>query len=183
MDLDDCKANKEQDVPYDSALKGTPMQQTDVVDSNALVPEDSTTVNNSFSTTQSSIVNDSPSVPTEMKPVPKPLNSAKESQETTVAELRAQRTALIASLANLPNILAIIAENDSSSVSSSGSDAGPSDTEVMAAANKIVKKHIELLHEYNEIKDVGQGLMGLIADQRGVRIVEVQDEFGIGTKD
>ncbi|KAF2106790.1 DNA repair protein [Lophiotrema nucula] len=53
----------------------------------------------------------------------------------------------------------------------------------MTAANRIVKDHIKLLHEYNEIKDVGQGLMGLIADQRGVRIVEVQDEFGIGSKD
>ncbi|ORY16096.1 DNA repair protein [Clohesyomyces aquaticus] len=53
----------------------------------------------------------------------------------------------------------------------------------MAAANSIVKKHITLLHEYNEIKDVGQGLMGLIADQRGVRIVEVQDEFGLTNHD
>jgi hypothetical protein len=26
-------------------------------------------------------------------------------------------------------------------------------------------------------------LMGLIADQRGVRIVEIQDEFGIGSND
>ncbi|KAF1933569.1 Swi5-domain-containing protein [Didymella exigua CBS 183.55] len=53
----------------------------------------------------------------------------------------------------------------------------------MAAANKIVKDHIKLLHEYNELKDVGQGLMGLIADQRGLRIIEVQDEFGIDTND
>ncbi|KAJ5095085.1 hypothetical protein N7532_007376 [Penicillium argentinense] len=30
-----------------------------------------------------------------------------------------------------------------------------------------VKKHIDLLHAYNEIKDVGLGLMGLIAEARG----------------
>ncbi|KAF2742250.1 Swi5-domain-containing protein, partial [Sporormia fimetaria CBS 119925] len=58
-------------------------------------------------------------------------------------------------------------------------DGEPTDAEVMGAAHKIVKKHIKLLHEYNEIKDVGQGLMGLIADQRGVRIIEIQEEFGI----
>ncbi|KAL2825584.1 hypothetical protein BDW59DRAFT_70915 [Aspergillus cavernicola] len=46
-----------------------------------------------------------------------------------------------------------------------------------------VKRHIRLLHEYNEIKDVGQGLMGLIADARGVRQVDVQKEFGVGVRD
>ncbi|BCS20204.1 SWI5/SAE3 family protein [Aspergillus puulaauensis] len=46
-----------------------------------------------------------------------------------------------------------------------------------------VKRHIRLLHEYNEIKDIGQGLMGLIADTRGVRQVDVQKEFGVGVKD
>ncbi|KAL4909475.1 hypothetical protein BDW74DRAFT_146653 [Aspergillus multicolor] len=46
-----------------------------------------------------------------------------------------------------------------------------------------VKRHIRLLHEYNEIKDVGQGLMGLIADARGVRQIDVQKEFGVGLKD
>jgi len=39
------------------------------------------------------------------------------------------------------------------------------------------------LHEYNEIKDVGQGLMGIIADARGVRQVDVEREFGVGEKD
>ncbi|PGH13939.1 hypothetical protein AJ79_03354 [Helicocarpus griseus UAMH5409] len=47
----------------------------------------------------------------------------------------------------------------------------------------IVQRHIRLLHEYNEIKDIGQGLMGLIAEARGVRHVDVQRDFGIGEKD
>jgi hypothetical protein len=47
----------------------------------------------------------------------------------------------------------------------------------------MIAQHIKLLHTYNEIKDIGQGLMGLIADARGVRIIEVQEEFGIGVKD
>lgn len=46
-----------------------------------------------------------------------------------------------------------------------------------------VKTHIRFLHSYNEIKDVGQGLMGLIAEARGVRYVDVQREFGIEAGD
>ncbi|OQD70496.1 hypothetical protein PENDEC_c023G06235 [Penicillium decumbens] len=42
-----------------------------------------------------------------------------------------------------------------------------------------VNRHIRLLHEYNEIKDAAQGLIGLIADARGVRQVEVEREFGV----
>ena len=33
-----------------------------------------------------------------------------------------------------------------------------------------VRRHIELLHEYNEVKDVAMGLMGLVADNRGVPV-------------
>ncbi|EEQ34039.1 hypothetical protein McanCB56680_002118 [Microsporum canis] len=50
-------------------------------------------------------------------------------------------------------------------------------------ANGIVKKHIRLLHDYNEIKDIGQGLIGLIAQSRGERHIDVQNEFGIATAD
>ncbi|KAL4734900.1 Swi5-domain-containing protein [Aspergillus similis] len=49
--------------------------------------------------------------------------------------------------------------------------------------SETVKRHIRLLHEYNEIKDIGQGLMGLIADARGVRQVDVLKEFGLGMND
>ena len=47
-------------------------------------------------------------------------------------------------------------------------------------APEIVRAHIKLLHSYNEIKDVGLGLMGLIADGRGVRLGDVMGEFGVG---
>jgi hypothetical protein len=48
-----------------------------------------------------------------------------------------------------------------------------------------VKTHILLLHQYNEIRDVGQGLMGMVAENRGVRISElyVEGEFGVGVGD
>ena len=104
-------------------------------------------------------------------------------QEITLGELRAQKAALLASLKTLPAIQVLIEENQIYNVDMSDDDGEPTEADLTAAANKIVKEHIKLLHEYNELKDVGQGLMGLIADQRGVRIVEVQDEFGIDAND
>jgi hypothetical protein len=103
-------------------------------------------------------------------------------QEITLAQLNAQKAALLASLAALPAIQMLMEENQSADVDMSNDDE-PTEVDIMSAANKMVKEHIKLLHEYNELKDVGQGLMGLIADQRGVRIVEVQDEFGIDVND
>jgi hypothetical protein len=35
----------------------------------------------------------------------------------------------------------------------------------------VCVRYTQLLHEYNDIRDVGQGLMELIADARGVRQV------------
>lgn len=46
-----------------------------------------------------------------------------------------------------------------------------------------VKAHIKLLHDYNEIRDVGQGLMGIIADNRGVRVRDVYQDFEVGEGD
>ncbi|EKV05058.1 DNA repair protein Swi5/Sae3, putative [Penicillium digitatum PHI26] len=45
------------------------------------------------------------------------------------------------------------------------------------------ERYTQRLHEYNDIKDVGQGLMGLLADARGVRQVEVEREFGVSEED
>jgi hypothetical protein len=46
-----------------------------------------------------------------------------------------------------------------------------------------VKKHIQLLHRYNEIRDIGTGLMGIIAENRGVRVKDMYEEFGVGLDD
>jgi DNA repair protein Swi5/Sae3 len=63
-------------------------------------------------------------------------------------------------------------------------DISPEDKDaLLKEANAIIKQHINLLHEYNEIKDVAQGLIGMIADQRGVRVVDCEGEFGVGAGD
>ena len=104
-------------------------------------------------------------------------------QEITLAELKAQKADLLAFLRNSPAIQVFVEGSRASNVDMLDEDAEPTDAEVTSAANKIVKEHIKLLHEYNELKDVGQGMMGLIADQRGSRIAEVQEEFGINAND
>lgn len=50
-------------------------------------------------------------------------------------------------------------------------------------ADVIVKAHIKLLHDYNAIRDIGQGLMGIVADNRGVRVVDVYRDFDVGEGD
>jgi hypothetical protein len=55
--------------------------------------------------------------------------------------------------------------------------------QAIEGANATVKEHIELLHRYNAIKDVGLGLLGLLAEQRGMRQVVLMEEFGLTAKD
>ena len=55
--------------------------------------------------------------------------------------------------------------------------------QAMSTASGVIKEHIQLLHKYNEMKDIGLGLMGLIADKRGARVGTVMEEFGVGEKD
>ncbi|KXL43656.1 hypothetical protein M433DRAFT_4458 [Acidomyces richmondensis BFW] len=53
----------------------------------------------------------------------------------------------------------------------------------LESARSVVKDHIALLHKYNEIRDIGQGLLGLVAERRGVRMVDVMGDFGVEEKD
>ncbi|KAL4825859.1 hypothetical protein H8958_012585 [Nasalis larvatus] len=46
-----------------------------------------------------------------------------------------------------------------------------------------LEDHITQLHEYNDIKDVGQMLMGKLAVIRGVTTKELYPEFGLDMND
>lgn len=49
----------------------------------------------------------------------------------------------------------------------------------------IVQTHIELLKSYNDVKDVGQQLIGLVAENRGVPVGKLYEdgEFGVTADD
>ncbi|KAK6541483.1 hypothetical protein TWF694_007292 [Orbilia ellipsospora] len=50
-------------------------------------------------------------------------------------------------------------------------------------AKATIQRHIKLLHDFNEIRDVGLHLIGMIADERGVGLKQVLGEFGVTEKD
>lgn len=103
------------------------------------------------------------------------LEARKATLTQTLTHLKAQRQTL-ATQAQPP-----------SGLTSKTSGEPLSDDEILQSAlqssNAVIKQHIALLHKYNEIKDIGQGLMGLIADQRDCRVVKVMEEFGVGEGD
>ncbi|MCJ1466073.1 hypothetical protein MMC07_004692 [Pseudocyphellaria aurata] len=46
-------------------------------------------------------------------------------------------------------------------------------------AATTVQRHIQLLHAYNETRDLATGLMGILADNRGVRACDIHAQFGV----
>ncbi|XP_008322547.1 DNA repair protein SWI5 homolog [Cynoglossus semilaevis] len=46
-----------------------------------------------------------------------------------------------------------------------------------------LERHIDLLHEYNDIKDVGQSLLGRIAALRGTTTRDLYSHFGLDLED
>ncbi|KAG9595194.1 hypothetical protein KCU77_g2638, partial [Aureobasidium melanogenum] len=98
------------------------------------------------------------------------LRARQAALKATVAELLSQRTSLV------------------NTFSPTSDTQEPDDTETRAklavdAANTKIKSQIKQLQQYNDIKDIGTQLMGIIAEKRGCRIIEVQEEFGINPDD
>ncbi|KAL8764235.1 MAG: hypothetical protein Q9184_000204 [Pyrenodesmia sp. 2 TL-2023] len=50
-------------------------------------------------------------------------------------------------------------------------------------APQTVQSHIRLLRGYNDIRDIGTGLLGIIADSRLVQIKQIYEEFDVNEKD
>ncbi|KAK5134841.1 hypothetical protein LTR08_006073 [Meristemomyces frigidus] len=92
--------------------------------------------------------------------------------DVKLADLQARRSALVTE-AKLPSGLDMPADWSDDRKTK----------QALSSANVVIKEHIGLLHKYNEMKDIAQGLMGLIADKRGVRIANVMEDFDMGEKD
>lgn len=106
------------------------------------------------------------------------LEARRATLEQTLSELKTQRLQLAAQ-SKLPSGHPLPVSNTAGEP--------VADDEVLSSAlkssNQLIKNHIALLHKYNEVKDIGQGLMGLIADKRDCRVVAVMEEFGVGEGD
>lgn len=50
-------------------------------------------------------------------------------------------------------------------------------------ASQTVQNHIRLLRQYNDIRDIGTSLMGIIADNRRVPMKRVYEEFDVDEQD
>lgn len=126
----------------------------------------------SISTMNTEVDKNTPPVRNAANPRLAALATKRASLEAKLADLQAQRLRYINN-ATLPSGLAIPAEWTEDQRAK----------QALATANGVLKEHITLLHAYNEIKDIGLGLMGLVADQRGVRQKVIMEEFGMGDKD
>nr|XP_036575966.1 duf1337 domain-containing protein [Colletotrichum truncatum]KAF6782622.1 duf1337 domain-containing protein [Colletotrichum truncatum] len=74
---------------------------------------------------------------------------------------------------------------DGSSHERDNDDAASERDKEFEEASAVVARHVKLLREYNKIKDVGQQLMGIVAENRGVTVgsLYATREFGVGPKD
>lgn len=52
-----------------------------------------------------------------------------------------------------------------------------------AQVGAVHKRHIDLLHKYNEIKDVVQAMIGMIAQHKGMMAAELYDSFDLNLDD
>lgn len=48
---------------------------------------------------------------------------------------------------------------------------------------RIERHHLALIHEYNDLKDAAQAVMGLLADIGATTVTEIHKKFGIEPKD
>ena len=59
----------------------------------------------------------------------------------------------------------------------------PTQRTTLANAQPVLDRHIKLLGQYNELKDAGMMMMGLIAEREGRVMRDVMEERGIGEDD
>ncbi|TKA28944.1 hypothetical protein B0A50_03355 [Salinomyces thailandicus] len=94
-----------------------------------------------------------------------------------------KQSALKATLSTLQAQLHDLATSNTSTASSSSASPEQQTQEALATAREVINEHIRRLHKYNEMRDVGLGVAGLVAEMRGVRVGGVLEELGVGDGD
>ncbi|KAL1642073.1 hypothetical protein SLS58_005661 [Diplodia intermedia] len=102
--------------------------------------------------------------------------------QATLADLTARRSDVVKEFAAVPSVAEKLPSRTTPTASPEPATNAETDAAVQAA-KAIIQQQIRRLNDYNEMRDVGQELMGIIAESRGVRIKEVQEEFGISAND
>lgn len=105
-------------------------------------------------------------------PYVRQLRSEQEELGQRLKELQEQRQMLVLSMSG--DRLANQSDDDQSELDVS---------EAIKSAKDTIKEHIRLLGDYNEIKDIAQGLVGFLAEQRNARIKEVMVDLGFDADD
>ncbi|KAF2159874.1 hypothetical protein M409DRAFT_60467 [Zasmidium cellare ATCC 36951] len=125
--------------------------------------------------------------PDNIAPPPDPAPTAPPNANPTLHPLHQKLTALQSHLHNLQTLYTSHLHTHSTLPSSLPLPTNWTpmqiQTSALETAHAVIKEHIALLHGYNEIKDVGMGLLGLVAEKRGVRVRCVMEEFGVGEGD
>lgn len=106
-------------------------------------------------------------------------NARRAAMETKKAELQAKLTSLQHQRAELVAASQLAAQSE---ILTPGSD-DQTTLRAVASAKHVVKDHIALLHRYNEIKDIGQGLMGLLAEESGALMATVMKDYDMDEED
>ncbi len=71
----------------------------------------------------------------------------------------------------------------STAISPTPTPAPSTEESALTYANHVFTRHITLLKQYNEIKDIAMGMLSIIADKEGRRLVEIMDERGMSEVD
>lgn len=106
--------------------------------------------------------------------------------ESQIQALESELTRTYAELTPYLNTFSstqISPDRPATALSAAAAAGAPITANATTAARSIVQRHIKLLNEYNEIKEAGLELMGLIAEARGVRLGSVMEEFGVKGRD
>jgi len=115
----------------------------------------------------------SPTQPPNQSPRHNHLLARKQFLQDQISSLTTERNALVTNALNPRLAVSESAES-------------PTQTQIDLAVNKAnvdIRTRVRQLQEYNDVKDIGTQLMGLIAENKGVRIAEVQRDFGVQGSD
>ncbi|KAK5037258.1 hypothetical protein LTR13_005064 [Exophiala sideris] len=113
-------------------------------------------------------------------------SSSVQALKSKIAEKEAQLSDTLSQISELPSF-ATQAEPapTSSDLQYRGGEIELTDNDqaALAYSNHVFSRHISLLKKYNEIKDITQGMLSIIAEIEGRRLAEIMEEYGLDEKD